>query len=250
MPYLHPSLHESGPLGNYGWSCELRVLGRALGSAGHEIITRDAIGTGVIPFAVSGRAMSVSLTPTDIADIVLGNRSVDLGMNDADDSGRGVVTAFNPSEQKRHALRSTLTQPQPAARADIIAEFGRAHGAIIGERDPRRRMRRIGVVTHLIQDSFSPAHMDRDPSRSWCIRYIRNFGRGSAPTEHATPSDPRDSITAAGSTAARAQATAATRRYLAIVFKALRGALGPDPVAAGEAMSEVATFSTDVFRSC
>lgn len=250
MPYFHASSPEPGALGDYGWSCELRVLGRLLGAAGHEVITRAAIGTGTIPFTVGGRAMSVSLTPTDVADIILGNRSVDLGTNDADDSGRGVVTAFNPSEQKRHALRSTLTQPQPAARADIVAEFGRAHGAILGERDPRRRMRRLGVVLHLIQDSFSPAHTDRDPSRSWCIRYIRNFGRGRAPTEHGTPSDARDSVTAPGSAAARAQATAASQRYLPIVFKALRGALGPDPAAAGEAMREVAAFATDVFRGC
>jgi hypothetical protein len=228
----------------------LRVLGRLIGSAGHEVITRAAIGGGTISFSVGGRPMSATLSATDIADIILGNRSVDLGAHDADDSGRGITTSFNPSEQRRHALRATLTQPQPAARADIVSEFGRAHGAIIGERDPRRRMRRIGVALHLIQDAFSPAHVERDPSRGWCMRYIRNFGRGSSPAEHSTPSDPRDSVTAAASAAARAQATAASQRYLQIVFKALRGALGPDPLAAGEAARELAAFASDVFRPC
>ena len=186
----------------------------------------------------------------DIADIILGNRSVDLGINDADDSGAGLTMILNPSEQKRHALRSTLTQTQPAALADIRAEFARAHRAVLREPGARRRMRLIGVVLHLIQDSFSPAHSARDPTRSWCISRVRNYGRGRAPAEHDTPGDARDSVTGTGASGPVGQATAWSSRYLQIVMKALRGVLTPDPVATTEAASEASALSAAVFRSC
>ncbi len=250
MAYFHESPTLAPQLGDYGWSCQIRRGPLRIGAEGHEIITRDAIGSGVIGFTVGGSPMSRPLSATDIADIVLGVRSVDLGVNDADDSGAGVTAAFNFSEQKRHSLRRDLSQPFTAALADIRAEFFRAHAAVLAERDPRRRMRLIGVVLHLIQDSFSPAHTERNPASGWCLSYIRNFGRGRAPREHGTPTDSRDSITAAGSTAARTQATAASRRYLQIVLKALRGVLAPDPIAAAEAAGEVGAFVADVFRRC
>lgn len=252
MAYLQEAswIPGLGGYGDYGWTCQIRRGPIRIGAEGHEIITRDAIGGGTVSFTVGGRPMAATLSATDIADIMLGNRSVDLGRNDADDSGAGVTTAFNFSEQKRHALRRDLSQPFTAALADIRGEFARAHSAVLAERDPRRRMRLIGVVLHLIQDSFSPAHIERLPASGWCINYIRNFGRGSAPREHAVPSDPRDSVTAAGSIAARAQATDASRRYLQIVMKALRGVLVPDPTAAGEAALEAGTFSANVFRRC
>lgn len=250
MGYFHESPYMSSPGGGLGWSCEFRVRGQLLGNAGHEVITRAAIGSGTIAFTVGGVPASHTLSSTDIADIILGNRSVDLGTHDADDSGAGVTAVFNPSEQRRHALRATYFQSQTAARADIVSEFARAHGAILGERDPRRAMRRLGVALHLVQDSFSPAHIERNPSRGWCVNYIRNYGTGLSPREHGKPSDDRDSVGAAASAAARARATAASQRYLQIVFKALRGARAPDPVAAAEAARELAAFAADVFRPC
>lgn len=250
MAYLNEPPHtDLGHCGDYGWNTEYRKLGIRIAAPGHEVITRAAIGSGAISFTVAGRPVSVTLSPTDIADIILGNRSVDLGLTDSDDSGAGLTLILTPSQQRRHALRSTLTQPQAAALTDIRAEFGRAHAAILRERDPRRRMRLIGVVLHLIQDSFSPAHTDRDPG-SQCIRYVRNYGRGSAPTEHGTPGDPRDDITASAGAAARAMATSSSRRYLQIVMKALRGVLLPDPVAAAEAGREASVFAASTFRGC
>lgn len=248
-----------------GWSCQLRrttppvvIGGRTIvparpvviGAEGHEVITRDAIGpTRTIAFTVSGAPTSHTLTPTDVADILLGNRSVDLGTHDADDSGAGVRSVMSPAEQRRHSLRATRFQAMPAALTDIRTEFSRLHSAILAERDPRRRMRLIGVTLHLIQDSYSPAHTDRNFTSNACIRYVRNYGvplpTDPAGREHGVPSDDRDSITHAPSATARAQATDKSRRYLQIILKALRG--GPAGI---EASMEIGNFMLEVFRAC
>lgn len=248
-----------------GWSCQLRqtappvvVGGRTIlparpiviGAEGHEVLTRDAIGPArTIAFTVAGAPASHTLTPTDVADILLGNRSVDLGVHDADDSGAGVRSVMAPAEQRRHSLRASRFQSLTAALADIRSEFGRLHTAILGERDPRRRMRLIGVILHLIQDSFSPAHTDRDFARSACIRYVRNYGP-PLPTdppgrEHGVPTDHKDSVTHGPAATARAGATNASRRYLQIILKALRG--GPGGL---EASMEIGTFMLQHFRAC
>lgn len=252
MAYIRTPVLPTAP--GLGWSTQLRrsVGGRAIviGSEGHEIITRDAIGpTRVISFTVAGTPSSHTLSATDVDDIILGNRSVDLGRHDADDSGAGVTAVMNPPEQRRHSLRATRFQTVPAALTDIRGEFGRVHSLILREPDPRRRMRLIGVNLHLVQDSYSPAHTDRDFSRAGCIRYVRNYGV-PLPTdppgrEHGVPTDVRDSVTHGPAATARAHATDKSRRYLQIVLKALRG--GP---AALEASAELVTFMIEVFRAC
>jgi hypothetical protein len=258
MAYLHSSPTASDP--GLGWSTQLRrstpavtVRGRVIvaprtvtvGAEGHEVITRMAFGGGTISFTVGGGPGSHVLSATDQADIILGNRSVDLGTHDGDDSGAGVTAVLNPGEQRRHALRSVLGQTQAAALADIRSEFVRQHAATLAETDPRRRMRRIGVTLHLIQDAYSPAHVDRDPGSGNCIRYIRNYGRGSSPAEHGTPTDSRDSVSSPAAIPAVAAAASASRGYLQIVLKALRGG-----TAAVEAAGELPTFMATHFRAC
>lgn len=235
----NPGAPLDGSLGDYGWS--VKIPGTV---EGHEAITRNAIGPlREIQFAVAGRPMKSTLSPTDVAAIIAGNRSVDLGW-----MGTGVLFSLNKDEQKRHSLRRDFSQAMPAALADVIASLRAQHAGILAEPNPLERMRRIGKATHLIQDSFSPAHTERRPVSNWCISYIRNFGRGSAPREHGTPSDSRDEIARSGFEAG--QATAATRRYLQIVCKAIFGRVRPDPAAVSEAASEFDSFVSTTFSLC
>lgn len=226
-------------LGELSWAVRT-----PLSAEGHEAITRNAIGPArTITFTVAGRPMTRVLSPVEQAEIIAGNRSVDLGW-----MGTGVLFSFNKAEQKRHALRRELSQPQAAALADIVASLSAQHAGILAERDPMRRLHKVGQALHLVQDSFSPAHTLRRPGAGWCISYIRNFGRGSAPTEHGVPRDGRDEI--ARSRAEAAQAVSASRRYLEIVFKAIYGRTRPDPVAAAEAAREVSLFIASSLRGC
>jgi len=225
-------------LGDLSWSVKT-----PLSPAGHEAITRAAIGGGTITFPVGGKPTTRVLTPAEQATIIAGNRSVDLGW-----AGTGVLFAFNKGEQKRHALRREYGQPLAAALADIIASLRAQHSAILTEPDPTKQLHRIGQAMHLVQDSFSPAHTDRRPGSGWCIAYVRNYGRGRAPTEHGVPSDDRDQV--ARSRGEASQATAASRRYLSLLFKALYGRVKPDPTATAEAAAEFARFVSDLFRSC
>jgi len=223
---------------------------RTVGDEGHEVLTRDAVGpTRVISFTVGGVPTSHTLTATDLADIILGNRSVDLGTNDADDSGAGIPAATQAAEQRRHALRTTEAQATAAALGDIRSEFARVHALILREPNPRRRLRLIGVNLHLIQDSYSPAHSERDFARGGCYLRVRHYGARipgtGGPHEHEFPADSRDSVTAPAARTARAHATDKSRRYLQIVLKALRG--GP---AGLEAAAELTPFIVDVFRPC
>jgi hypothetical protein len=228
-------------LGEYGWAVKT-----PLSSEGHEVLTRSAIGASrTIPFSVAGKPLSRVLTAAEEAEIVAGNRSVDLGW-----AGTGVVFAFSQDEQKRHSLRRNFGQPLPAALADVIGSLRSQHAAILAEKDPKTRLRRIGQATHLIQDSFSPAHTDRRPGSGWCIYYIKNYGRGKTPAEHGVPSDDRDKIANPVSRPAALQAIAATREYLSIVFKAVHGRTAPDPVASSEAAAEFARFVGRRFHKC
>jgi hypothetical protein len=231
-----------GPgLGQYGWAVKTPIS-----AEGHEVLTRSAIGASrTIPFTVAGKPLTRVLTASEEAEIVAGNRSVDLGW-----AGTGILFAFNEDEQKRHSLRRNFGQPLPAALADVIGSLRSQHAAILAERDPKTRLRRIGQVTHLIQDSYSPAHTDRRPGSSWCIYYIKNYGRGSAPAEHGKPSDDRDKIANPSSRAAASAAIAATREYLSIVFKAIHGRTAPDPVAVSEAAAEFARFVGRHLKKC
>lgn len=225
-----------------GWSVKIP----AVSTSGHETLTLRALGRpAVVRFAAGGSGRSVTLTPKQVKVIIAGNRSVDLGW-----MGTGTVFAFNQGEQKRHALRKNYGQPQAAALADIVRELSGQHRGILAESNPLDRLRRIGKALHLVQDAYSPAHIERNPGRGWCVRYIRNFGRGRAPREHGKPSDPRDTLAHGASAAAAARAVAASREYLSIVFKALWARRGRNTAAAREADREFATFLRRHLTAC
>lgn len=247
MAYLTDASPMSPGLAGLGWTgrkcCTAR--GPCIGTAGHEVITRAALGSGTIPFTVGSRSLTLTLSPAEQSLIIQANVDVDFGSN-----CQALPGSFTPAEQRKHALRATYFQSTADALRDIRSEFLGQHGAMLAERVQANRLRRLGSVLHLIQDSFSPAHTDRDPSAGWCVRYVRNFGWGLAPREHGKPSDDRDLVTHSPSATARAQAVAASRQYLQIAAKALHGLTAPDPVAVAEARAEVSRFATDRFRIC
>jgi hypothetical protein len=251
VAYLTEYPTQAPGLAGLGWTgrkCCTR-LGPCIGTAGHEVITRDALGSGTIWFTGGGRRVPRTLTPAEQRLIIDANVDVDFGSN-----CQALTQSFTPSEQKVHSLRAYQWTSTPDALREIRAEFHSQHRGIMAERDPAERMRRIGRLLHLIQDPFSPAHTERDPSR-WCVTYVRNLGvatRFLYPREHKVPSDDRDLVasTAPVVRAARRRATEATQRYLVIVFKLLHGATTPDPVATREGTAELARFADEVFRLC
>lgn len=252
MAYLHEQSENMADFSGLGWTgykcCGIGPLRRCVGTAGHEVITRGALGTGVIPFTVAGRPLSRALSSVDQNLIITANVDVDFGSN-----CQGLTSAFTPSEQAKHALRAYQWTSTPTALSDIRTEFYSQHRGIISEPNPAEKMRRIGRLLHLIQDAYSPAHSDRDSARSWCVRYVRNYGTATRflyPREHNVPSDNRDLVATASSAAAVRQATDVSRRYLQIVCKLLHGTTAPDPVAVVEGTTELTRFVAEVFRQC
>lgn len=150
---------------------------------GHEVLTRRA----TIPLALSA---------AEIAALVEGVRRVDTVP---------LSYHFRPDEQKRHALRRELCTNMAAALTEIRNHLIRLHGVATGPRPRLDAMRWIGEALHLIQDSFSEAHTEREWSVTGPphpIRFIRYFGpRGRTyPDEHRVipAPDPRDIITGPG----------------------------------------------------
>jgi hypothetical protein len=237
-------IRGNAQLGGLGWT--VKYLGAP---EGHERITRNAIGRVLtISFTVGGSPRSRVLTPAEVVEILRGNTDTDLLYFRRGQYARGAAVTFLPSDQKHHALRGTYFQPQPSAFADIVRELRAQHAGILVEPNRTRQLYKIGHATHLIQDSFSPAHTQR-VSPTWCVRYIRNYGVNLRRTdEHQVPKDPRDEV--ARSAAAAAQAEHATRLYLQIVFKAIYGKTRPDPVASREAAAELNSFIATHFRTC
>src|SRR5262249_29846472 len=91
-----------------------------------------------------------------------------------------------------------------------------------------------GEALHLLQDSFSSAHVER-AGGTGRIRQIRAFyvrvgwpPLSRAPGEHNAPSDPRDDVFLHGALRPEARAAAsASRAYLTMVLRHLRAPKAP-----------------------
>jgi OOP family OmpA-OmpF porin len=117
-----------------------------------------------------------------------------------------LASSLDASQQRRHALRASLCQSTPAAVADMRSTLATLHGRALTTVAPTQAFEWAGEVLHLVQDSYSGAHVERSfrPSASGPhpIRYVRYFGfisklpprRTTMPHEHHFPSDPRDSV--------------------------------------------------------
>ena len=216
----------NGRLGNFGWDTQYLPMAR---HEGHEVLTReafgprDASGNCAIQFTVRGAPSSRLLTPPEQSLIIEGNKDTDLQylrmLGPVAGAQPHVLFTLLPGDQKFHALRSTYLQPQGQALTEIANEVRRQHDTIVSARDTRSQLGLIGKLLHLIQDSFSPAHIDRRPGSGWCVAYVRNYGpsqwhpavqarRIFGTNEHGVPIDLRDHIDDGGRR--RAEAVRAT----------------------------------------
>lgn len=129
-----------------------------------------------------------------------------------------------PVEQKRHALRRLPCQLTRSALAEIRAHLLVLHGKILSARGGRDSWLYAGEALHLIQDSYSPAHVERALGGTNPIIYIRSYRHGVfvGPTEHLYPVDHRDYIKFPSSKPWVARALVVSQEYLTLV----KGQLG------------------------
>lgn len=215
MAYLRTSPDEprNAGLGDYGWWVRTTVAGAGVVPEGHEVLTRDA-------------ARGLSISPTELGFLVEGVRRPDEA---------SLIAHVLPREQKRHFLRATVLQGTRAAWTDATNHLRDLHRRILafGTSRAPEQFRLIGEALHLIQDSFAPAHVDRDPGTAR-ILFIKNFGpTTSGPINHGFPVDLRDRIHSGifrpTLRTEAARAVRASRDYLEMTLRHIGGGV-PAPV--------------------
>ena len=185
------------------------------GSEGHEILTRDAAARAGVPAARRD--------------------ALELGVIRPDRGGRSYLNfpasaakALLPAYQAAHALRRTIGTTQSAALAEIRTCFSDLYGrAMAAPPHSDAAYEWIGEALHLLQDSYSLAHMRRNPPADPRVRgpfritYIRNFGPLTGkPDEHGFPKDDRDEIGVGGSLKPEAQvAVNASIEYITMMLR-------------------------------
>ncbi|MGH2733646.1 MAG: peptidoglycan-binding domain-containing protein [Actinomycetota bacterium] len=184
-----------------------RIPGAELG---HEILTeRAARRAGIVAGDPLDAALRAGVTRVDIGRTTTLPFGIELPL----ELPAALVHAVDPAEQSRHALRGgpDLCQDMATALRGVRNRLIALHGNAL--RAPTRvaAFESIGEALHLIQDSYSQAHTEREwaPAPPHRIRYIRFFARvinpftipprsplirGRAPHEHQFPTDNRDSI--------------------------------------------------------
>jgi hypothetical protein len=187
------------------WWVQTEIRGVQITPAGHETLTTQA-------------ARGLNLEQSELTALLEGVRRPDTASKKAH---------LMPGEQRRHVLRRTRFQSTRSALTDATAHLRHLYGRIRkAGADPAEQFHLIGEALHLIQDSYSPAHAERDP-RTGRIVYIRNFGllnlvRPEVPgREHGVPIDLRDHIlTPTGGLKLWAQhAVTASGEYLEMVLR-------------------------------
>ena len=190
---------------------------------GHEIITRDAM-VGIVPAADQKYVREGVIRP-------------DRGGQSYWNFPRAALDALKARNQPLHALRPTPAFSVAAALRLIRLRFAGLHARAMarvmrGTRPDREEaLRWLGEALHLLQDSFSSAHVER-AGGTGRIRHIRvffiRFGLpplSRAPAEHNAPSDPRDDVYLRG--ALRPEARAAVRASQAFLKMAMRHLRSP-----------------------
>ena len=183
-----------------GWVVQVPLIG---GEEGHEAITRSA-----------WQGLTLSSEQRDA--LIRGVRAPDVSL-------AGLLVTALPFAQPRHALRAWSGTSTGAAVREVRAFLVATHLRALALPDGRRRWEAFGVALHCLQDSYSPAHVDREGGR---IVRMRHWGpldrvRGHR-DEHGFPADHRDSVGTGGelNDAARA-AVEASRGYLEIAVRAV-----------------------------
>jgi len=179
--------------------------------AGHERVT-----------ALAARG----LPGLDVKALVAGVRRVDVGSSFVS-FVPAMVNQIRPSQQRRHALRAKFCDPIRTAIRQIRGHLsGQWTNALKEQRRGAMRAATawIGEALHLIQDSYSDAHVRRirGAAGRFPIVYIRYFGLqgAGAPLEHhlGRDPDPRDLVAGpvGGLTPAADRARVASREFLTV----------------------------------
>jgi len=160
--------HQQG-LGELGWFID-RIIGSTRTPTGHEILTERA-------------ARGLIKNSADLAALIAGSRRPDLA--DPQDH-------IKPGEEKRHFLRSITYSPLHAWFY-AIDHLQKLHQQMMASSNRADQFMLISEALHLIQDSFAPAHVERDP-RTEDILNIRVYGPKAPLGNHLFRIDPRDDI--------------------------------------------------------
>jgi hypothetical protein len=196
------------PLLALGWVVRVPPISR---EEGHEAITRAAW-------------EGLSLTPQQQRALIRGVRAPDVGLG-------GFLVSALPFAQRRHALRAWSATSTRRGVEEMRAYMAECHARALAMPDGPRRWSAFGRLLHCLQDSYSPAHTDRDGGRIQRMKHwgpMRSGPRGDTADEHGFPADPRDSAWRDGSLTDEARAAvAASRAYLELaVAEASAGFLG------------------------
>ena len=188
---------------------------------GHEILTRIAMRT-------------LPLSAADRSAILLGVIRPDRGGKSYWNFPRSALESLKARAQPSHSLRPTPSSTVAAALRLIRARFVSLYLRAMRARNRRTALQWVGEAMHLLQDSFSSAHVERAGGIGR-IRHIRAFyvrfgwpPLSRAPREHNAPSDPRDDVYRNG--ALRSEAHAAIRAssvFLRMMLRHLRTPRSP-----------------------
>lgn len=217
---------------------ELRRLQREIGS---QTDAGEAFATDPIPLLSKDGHSSMTLqvakqfphdfTPDDVKVLVEGSRRPDKNPPTLGEQ-------TDECQQRRHCLRGRLCQEVTAALRDIRGHLAKLYrDAMAKPSSPDYLL--LGEALHLIQDSYSPAHTEREqfmgPPYLGAIIYVRYWHWISPgyPTEHGYPADVRDTLDL--QTATGVAAATASREFLQVVVNHKKNPGAPDNQARFEA---------------
>lgn len=179
------------------WSVRVPPLSR---EEGHEAITRAAW-------------EGLGLGEDQQAALIRGVRAPDVGVID-------FLVAGLPFAQRRHALRGWHGATTGDGVRRMRAFLAECHARALALPDGERRWETFGRLLHCVQDSYSPAHTERDGARILRMKHWGPFDRlrGGA-DEHGFPTDARDGAWRDGRLTDAAQAAVdASQRYLELAL--------------------------------
>lgn len=180
-----------------GWLVRAPLVSR---EEGHEAITRAA-------------CVGLGLAPDHERALIRGVRAPDVSV-------MGFLVSALPFAQRRHALRAwsgTTTLDAVRGVREFLVE---THRHALALPDGPLRWAAFGEFLHCLQDSYSPAHVDRVGGRIVRMKHwgpLHGLRRGAGHDEHGFPSDRRDSAWLDEKLTDEAEAAVeASRRYLEI----------------------------------
>ena len=201
---------------------------------GHEILTRSAM---------SGFPLSAAEQSALLDGIIRPDRGGSSYWN----FPGAAIGAFRAANQAAHSLRATESTTTPVALATIQQKFRALYSRALGSSGRTTALGWLGEAMHLLQDSFSSAHVER-AGATGPIRRIRAFfvkfgwpPRSTAPHEHNMPSDDRDNVFVGG--ALRPEAVAAVNASRDLLAMFLRHFASPgSPIIPGELNTFIASY--------